>query len=154
LTRERRERAIIVRSRRFFRRGVRPLKRDVRGRTGISRVSYAAILIFTEGPCVVLAVLGILLFKRYRTLATSAIALGFVVVALTQLLSIYGPHAATQIYKAGGMSAALHSAWFGWIPNVTLWAGAVGSWLGSLGLLWHTLGKPPGTSPNQRLERP
>jgi antitoxin component YwqK of YwqJK toxin-antitoxin module len=30
LTRERRERAIIVRSRRLFRRGVRPLKRDVR----------------------------------------------------------------------------------------------------------------------------
>src|ERR1700720_1597078 len=115
---------------------------------GTSLVSYAAILVFTEGPCVVLAVLGIALFKRHRTIATGLIALGFLVVAITQLLSIYGPYASTQIYRSGGMSAALHSAWFGWIPSVTLWAGACGMWLGSLGLLWHTLRKPPGASPN------
>jgi hypothetical protein len=117
-------------------------------------VSHAAILLFTEGPCVVLAVLGIVLYQRHRTIATGFIALGFVAVAITQLLSIYGHYAATQIYSSGGMSAALHSAWFGWIPNVTLWAGAGGSWLGSLGLLWHTLGKPPGASPNNRSRGP
>jgi hypothetical protein len=121
---------------------------------GISRVSYAAILLFTEGPCVVLAVLGIVLFKRHRTIATSLIALGFVVVAITQLVSIYGPYAATQIYRSGGMSTALHSAWFGWVPNMTLWAGAGGSWLGSLGLLWHTLARPPSASPNNRWRGP
>jgi hypothetical protein len=113
-------------------------------------VSYTAILLFTEGPCVVLAILGIALFKRHRTIATGLIALGFVAVAITQLLSIYGPYAAKQIYRSGGMSAALNSAWFGWIPIVTLWAGAGGMWFGSLGLLWHTLGKPSSASPNNR----
>jgi hypothetical protein len=60
-------------------------------------VSYAAILLFSEGPYVVLAALGIVLFKRHRTLATGLLALGFVAVAISQLLGIYGHYAATQI---------------------------------------------------------
>ena len=117
-------------------------------------MSYAAILFFSEGPYVVLAALGIVLFKRHRTLATGLLALGFVAVAISQLLGTYGHYAATQIYHSGGMSAVLHSAWFSWIPNVNLLAGAVGMWLGSLGLLWHTLGKLPGASPNNRWRGP
>jgi hypothetical protein len=121
---------------------------------GTSPVPYATILLFSEGPYLVLAVLGITLFRRHRTLATGFVALGFLAVTITQLVSIYGPYAATQIFHSGGMDAALQSAWFGWIPNVTLWAGAAGMWLGSVGLVRHTLGKPRQASPNQRLERP
>ena len=100
-------------------------------------MSYAAILFLSEGPYVALALLGIFLFARYRTAVTALVALGFVVVVVSHALSNYAHYAATQIYRSGGMSVALNSAWFTWIPNASLWADSGGMWLGTLALLWH-----------------
>ena len=114
-------------------------------------MSYAAILLLSEGPYAALALLGILLFARYRTIATIFAALGFSAVVVSHALSNYAHYAATETYRSGGMSAALNSAWFTWIPNASLWADSGGMWLGSLALLWHLA---RGASPNNRWRGP
>jgi hypothetical protein len=100
---------------------------------------------------VALALLGIFLFARYRTVVTAFVALGFVAVVVSHALSNYGHYAATQIYHSSGVPAALNSAWFTWIPNASLWADSGGMWLGSLALLWHMA---RGASPNNRWRGP
>ena len=117
-------------------------------------MSDVTLLIVLSGPYLALAALGIVLFKRHRTLTTGLLALGFAAVVIGQLVDLYGSQEASTILRPGGASAVTHSVLLFWIRRVGLWAGVAGMWLGSLSLVWHLLRRPRGTSPNNRWSGP
>jgi hypothetical protein len=90
-------------------------------------------------PFIALAVVGIALVWRHRTIVTALIALGFCSVALSHIIG-----ALVGFYAFGGSSDfATAMNRIGWTLPVTHWGIVVGLWVGSLSLLWHTFLQAP-----------
>jgi hypothetical protein len=102
-------------------------------------VAYLARTLLTVAPFVALAAVGIVLVLRHRTFPTALIALGFSSVALSQIASNF-----VGFYAFGGRGdfAAVANR-VGWTLPATHWGIVAGLWVGSLGLLWHTLLQAP-----------
>ena len=90
-------------------------------------------------PFIALAVVGIALLWRHRTVVTALIASGFSLVALSNIIGTL-----VGFYAFGGrddFGTAMNRV--GWTLPVTHWGIVVGLWVGSLSLLWHTFLRAP-----------
>jgi hypothetical protein len=96
---------------------------------------YLAQALRTIGPSIILAGVSLILLWRGRTIATVLSAMGFVAVALSQLIgTLVGFY-----WFDGQRDFAAATNRFGWTLPLTHWGVVLGLWGGSLGLLWHTL---------------
>jgi hypothetical protein len=91
-------------------------------------------------PIVALAVVGLVLLRRHRTIAAALAALGFSTAGVSQFVSALVGYLS---FDPGDFVVSAQR--FGWILNVTHWGLGLGLWTGSLGLLWHTLRSPRST---------
>jgi hypothetical protein len=91
-------------------------------------------------PIVALAVVGLVLLQRHRTIAVALTALGFITAALSQFVSALVGYLSFD--PGDFVTSAQH---FGSMLNATHWGLSLGLWTGSLGLLWHTLRSPRST---------
>ena len=102
-------------------------------------MAYLAHVLLAVAPFVALAAVGIVLVRRHRTLTTALIALGFGSAALSYIASnVVGFYA----FSGRGDFAAVANR-LGWMLPATHWGIVVGTWAGSLSLLWHTLLQAP-----------
>ena len=54
----------------------------------MTQVPYSVLLVWLVGPALVLTIFGIVLFRRYRTLPSALVALGFAAVFLSGLVNV------------------------------------------------------------------
>ena len=130
---------------------VRPLNFTVRRREKHMLLSLAWT-IPSIAPYALLTAAGFLLWRRERSVATMAIALGFALAFLAQVVGFLvelETSAFVRAYKDDGSFVMVHAHAF---PRFAHYAGLVGFWVGAIALVWYAIGRR--TSPNQRLERP
>jgi len=100
-------------------------------------MSYAVGIVVLAVPYLILALSGLILFERNRTVATALVAIGFAAVPLSQVV------AAIASFRPVGSGPDVMSAVGpvrGWIWVASRWAGPAGLWLGSISFLWHVAG--------------
>jgi hypothetical protein len=96
-------------------------------------------------PDLALAIVGVVLFKRERSLATALVALGFGVVTASHVLgTLLGLDWADAL-----AIIRLH----GWVLKFNYWTVIASRWVAVGGLLWHTL-QVNTASPNNRWRGP
>jgi nitrate reductase gamma subunit len=103
-------------------------------------VAYLMHVLVMIVPFVVLAVVGIGLLWRYRSIPAALVALGFSSVALSHIVS-----AVVGYFSFTPGDFVVEANRFGWILQVTHWGIVLGIWIGSLSLLWHTFTAPRST---------
>jgi hypothetical protein len=81
-------------------------------------------LAFIVGPFLLLAIAGIALWRRYRSLPSSLVAIGFVVACL---------HLMASTSQSVGYALMTHPEWL-W----TRYLGHIGLWIAAVGFLLHT----------------
>ena len=101
-------------------------------------------------PYLALAVAGIILFNRKRNPATALLALGFAVVAVTQ---IYSAILVLALIPITGSPQGWAYALLRWGTIPSQWALILGSWFAAAGLLWYALTRAR-ASPNNRWRGP
>ena len=112
-------------------------------------MGYAALLVWFVGPSVLLAVSGVLIFRRNRTLASALVALGFAAVLIGGIANALTNYAA--IYRSAAPVAAAVPGWLWPLAGLCSYGGM---WLGSLGLLWEVLGTRGAAPPGSRWRSP
>jgi hypothetical protein len=80
-------------------------------------------LVFIVGPFLVLAIAGIALWRRNRSLPSLLVAIGFAVACL---------HLMTSTSQSVGYALMTHPEWL-W----TRYLGHIGLWIAAVGFLWH-----------------
>lgn len=115
-------------------------------------VPYSVLLVWLVGPAFILTVFGIALFRRYRTLPTALVALGFASVLVSGIFNISISYDVSHIYgyssdrALAAVIVQLHGP--AWILGRL--CGPLGMWVGSLSLLWHIFSTRGTASPNDR----
>jgi hypothetical protein len=114
------------------------------------------LLVWLVGPALVLTIFGVALFRRYRTLPSALVALGFAAVFLSGIVNVMISYDVSHIYGYSSdralavVSVQLHGAL--WL--LARLCGPVGMWVASLSLLWHMFGTRATASPNNRWRGP
>jgi glycerol-3-phosphate acyltransferase PlsY len=80
-------------------------------------------LAFIVGPFLVLTIAGIALWRRYRSLSSLLVAIGFAVAFL---------HLIASTFQSVGYALMTHPEWL-W----TRYLGNIGLWIAAVGFLWH-----------------
>jgi len=117
-----------------------------------TQVPYSVLLVWLVGPALVLTIFGAALFRRYRTLPTVLVALGFAAVFVSGIVNVMISYDVSHIYGYSSDHALavvvvqLHGPL--WI--LARLCGPLGMWVGSLSLLWHMFGTRGATSPDGR----
>jgi MYXO-CTERM domain-containing protein len=92
-------------------------------------------LVFTL-PFLLLAVAGFLLWRRRRSLATMLVLIGFAAMLLATATSLVESVEYSALVRAQPHGTFVvphyHALW-----SVIHWAGLVGMWAASVGLVWH-----------------
>lgn len=111
--------------------------------------------VLTTVPFLALTVVGIILFRRERTLATALVALGFAIETAGRLYSAILGIVFAYTWKPGAVWSARGWAYtvFHWGTMLEHWALILGPWLAAAGLLWYTLGRASAL-PNLHWRRP
>lgn len=119
-------------------------------------VPYPVLLVWLVGPALVLTIFGIVFFRRYRTLASALVALGFAAVLVSGLFNVMISYEVSHIYgyssnlAAASVYVQLHGpAWL-----LARLCGPLGMWVASLSLLWHMFSTRLSASPNSRWRGP
>ena len=119
-------------------------------------VPYTVLLVWLVGPAIVLTIFGIVLFRRYRSLASALVALGFTAVFVSGLFNVMISYEVSHIYgyssnlAAASVYVQLHGpAWL-----LARLCGPLGMWVASLSLLWHMFSTRVSASPNNRSRGP
>ena len=119
-------------------------------------VPYSVLLVWLVGPALVLTVFGVVLFRRYRTLPSALVALGFASVLVSGIFNVSISYDVSHIYgyssdrALAAVIVQLHGP--AWI--LARLCGPVGMWLASLSLLWHMFSTRGAASPNNRWRCP
>jgi hypothetical protein len=100
-------------------------------------VSHAVVLLVLAVPYLILALSGLVLFERTRTVATALVAIGFAAVPLSQVVAAI---ASFRLASSGPDVMSAVGPVRGWIWMASRWAGPAGLWLGSISFLWHVAG--------------
>jgi hypothetical protein len=116
-------------------------------------MSFAVGLLNRIGPALALTVVGVFLFRRYRSLASALVVLGFGANVVGGIVYGLAAYYASYIYSSTGTLAGADLA------HGTAWTAArfcmsVGAWVASLSLLWQVMKLPDSASPNNRLRGP
>jgi hypothetical protein len=104
-----------------------------------TQVPYSVLLVWLVGPALVLTIFGIALFRRYRTVSSALVALGFAAVFLSGIVNVIISYDVSHIY---GYSSSHEPAVVSVQLHGPLWilarlCGPLGMWMASLSLLWH-----------------
>ena len=104
-----------------------------------TQVPYSVLLVWLVGPALLLTIFGIALFRRYRTLPSALVALGFAAVFLSGIVNVMISYDVSHIY---GYSSSHELAVVSVQLHGPLWilarlCGPLGMWMASLSLLWH-----------------
>jgi hypothetical protein len=105
----------------------------------MSSVIYAQSWLAATGPYVILALVGVVLFWRYRSLGTALLALGFIVYVVSQISGSFIRGDVSKTYNAHGDVTAVIESFHGWAWTVRRYGGTVGMWLAAVGGLLHVL---------------
>jgi hypothetical protein len=113
-------------------------------------MSYLVRALLIVVPFVALAATGIILACRHRTVPSALAAVAFSAATFAQLLSIFvGFYTFTP---RADLASAFHG--ISWMVSPIYWGSVGGLLVGSLSLLWHTLGQRAPASPNNRWRGP
>ena len=104
-------------------------------------------------PYLALAVVGVILFTRERTVATALVALGFGALAITHGFAELVSFDYSHFFEAPGAVVDPRPEFPGWYYTLIYWGNTLSPWVAATGLLWHTLRKVP-ASPNNRWRGP
>jgi membrane-bound metal-dependent hydrolase YbcI (DUF457 family) len=121
-----------------------------------TQVPYPMLLVWLVGPAVVLTIFGVALFRRYRTLPSALVALGFAAVFVSGIVNVMISYDVSHIYGYSSnralavVSVQLHGPV--WI--LARLCGPFGMWVASLSLLWHMFSTRGTASPNNRWRGP
>lgn len=110
--------------------------------------SVVFVWLMSIGPAVVFTVAGFALFRRDRALASVFVVIGFVAVLISQTAGHFASYEVSYVYRSSGALAAPNVRFDGWLWTFARFAGPVGMWLASIGLLWHVLSSAAIASPN------
>ena len=121
-------------------------------------IPYSALLVWLVGPALVLTVFGVVLFRRYRSLPSALVALGFASVLVSGIFNVSISYEVSHIYGYSSDRALatvivqLHGP--AWI--LARLCGPVGMWMASLSLLWHMFSTRDSASPTncQKVREP
>jgi hypothetical protein len=100
---------------------------------------YAAYLLIHIAPFAILAALGIVLFRRHRSVPTALIVLGFVAVIAGQVSSSFVTADVSRVYNAHGDVTAVVGSFHGFAWIVSRYGATVGMWIASIGAAAHVL---------------
>ena len=89
-------------------------------------------------PYAVLALAGVLLWKRQPSVATALVALGFAAVLLSEVVGLVESFEYTSIVRAHP-DASFVVAHYHTAPRVIHFAGILGLWGAAIGLTWHVV---------------
>lgn len=95
---------------------------------------YHWVLLFVV-PYVVFAAAGLLLWKRWHTVATGMVALGFAAALIGQVAVFW---VGLKSYSAAHHQIGTPRFVFPWLTH---YVGAYGFWTAAVGLLWHAIRK-------------
>jgi hypothetical protein len=115
-----------------------------------TQVPYSVLIVWPVGPALVLTMFGVALFKRYRTLPSALVALGFAAVLVSGIFNVGISYDVPQIHGSSPnqalafVSVQLHGP--AWI--LARLCGPFGMWTASLSLLWHIFSTRGAASPN------
>ena len=114
-----------------------------------TQVPYPVLLVWLVGPALVLTIFGVALYRRYRTLPTALVALGFAAVFVSGIFNVMISHEVSHIYGYSSNLAlsAVSVQLYGPAWLLARFCGPVGMWLASLSLLWHMLSTRGAASP-------
>ena len=104
-------------------------------------------------PYLALAVVGVILFIRERTIATALVALGFGALTVSHVFVELVSFDYSHFSEARGAVVDPVPEFPGWFYTMTYWLNTFSPWVAATGLLWHTLRKVP-ASPNNRWRGP
>ena len=96
-------------------------------------VMWALILAI---PYAFFALAGLLLWKRHHSGATTLVALGFAAVLLSEVAGLVLSFEYSSIVRAHA-DASFVIAHYHAAPRMIYFAGILGLWAASLGLIWH-----------------
>ena len=119
-------------------------------------VPYPVLLVWLVGPALVLTIFGGALFRRYRTLPSALVSLGFAAVFVSGLVNVMVSYDVSHIYGYSSdralavVSVQLHGPV--WI--LARLCGPLGMWVASLSLLWHMFSTRRAASSNNRWRSP
>jgi hypothetical protein len=92
-------------------------------------------LLFATLPTALLAVAGIVLARKYRSIACYLVALGFVASFLSAAFAAFVTSDVTHQYTSTGTVIAHYGNW----TTIAHGNGLIGALVGSAALLWHAL---------------
>jgi hypothetical protein len=113
-------------------------------------VSYFSQQDWLMGPWLILAVCGVILFRRDRTPALALMIIGFTVALLAGIAQFVAYYEFSRLYQTSGSLTAADVKPYGLTLVLALYGRLGAPLVGALGLLWHLLG----ASPNNRWRGP
>ena len=117
-----------------------------------TQVPYSVLLVWLVGPALILTIFGVVLFRRYRTVPSALVALGFAAVFVSGIVNVMISYDVAHIYGYSSnlalvaVSVQLH----GPVWVLARLCGPLGMWVASLSLLWHLLNTGGAASPDNR----
>jgi hypothetical protein len=93
------------------------------------------------GPYAILAVVGVVLFLRHRTLGTALFALGFIAYVVGQASGSFVRGEISKTYNSHGDVTAVVESFHGWAWTLRRYAGTVGMWVAAIGALMQVFGR-------------
>jgi hypothetical protein len=119
-------------------------------------VPYSVLLAWLVGPALILTVFGVVLVRRYRSLPSALVALGFAAVLVCGIFNVWISYEVSHVYGHSSnaalalVSVQLHGP--AWV--LARLCGPLGMWTASLSLLWHIFSTRGAVSPNHRWRGP
>ena len=120
-----------------------------------TQVPYSVLLVWLVGPALVLTIFGVALFRRYRTLPSALVALGFAAVFVSGIVNVMISYDVSHIdYSSNRGLAVVSVQLHGLVWILARFCGPLGMWVASLSLLWHLFSTRGAASPNNRWRGP
>jgi hypothetical protein len=121
-----------------------------------TQVPYSVLLVWLVGPALVLTIFGVVLFRRYRTLPSALVALGFAAVLMSGIVNVMISYEVSHIYgySSNLAAASVYVQLHGVLWGLARLLGPLGMWVASLSLLWHMFSTRGAASPNKRWRGP
>ena len=120
-----------------------------------TQVPYSVLLVWLVGPALVLTIFGVALFRRYRTLPSALVALGFAAVFVSGIVNVMISYDVSHIdYSSNRELAVVSVQLHGLVWILARLCGPLGMWVASLSLLWHLFSTRGAASPNNRWRGP
>jgi hypothetical protein len=114
-----------------------------------TQIPYSVLLVWLVGPALVLTIFGVLRFRRYRTVPSALVALGFAAVFVSGIVNVMISYDVSHIYGYSSdralvaVSVQLHGPL--WV--LARLCGPLGMWVASLSLLWQMFSTRSAASP-------